>query len=83
MRVEDPLALAQWVLRDQPQWPRERIEAAMAGPASNRRVDLGRPLTTVLFYMTATVLPGSGALQFAEDIYGHDAALERRLAALR
>ncbi|HEX7382965.1 MAG TPA: L,D-transpeptidase family protein, partial [Burkholderiaceae bacterium] len=83
VRVEDPLALAQWVLRDQPQWSRERIEAAMAGPASNRRVDLGRPLTTVLFYMTATVLPGSGALQFAEDIYGHDAALERRLAARR
>ena len=83
VRVEDPVALAQWVLRDQPQWTRERIEGAMAGPQSNRRVDLKRALPTVLFYMTATVLPGQREVHFADDIYGHDAALERRLAARR
>ena len=31
VRVEDPVALAHWVLKDQPDWTRERIQAAMAG----------------------------------------------------
>ena len=29
IRLEDPVALAVWVLRDQPGWTRARIEAAM------------------------------------------------------
>src|SRR5262249_48077219 len=29
VRVEKPVELAQWVLRDQPQWTAERIQAAM------------------------------------------------------
>ena len=82
VRVEDPVGLAQWVLRDKPQWTRARIEAAMAGPAS-LRVDLQRPLPVILFYVTATVIPDDGALHFADDIYGHDARLASALAARR
>jgi murein L,D-transpeptidase YcbB/YkuD len=82
VRVEDPVGLAQWVLRGQPQWTRARIEAAMAGPAS-LRVDLQRPLPVILFYVTATVIPDDGALHFADDIYGHDARLASALAARR
>lgn len=80
VRVEDPVALAQWVLQDQPQWTRERIEAAMAG-AAPLRVDLKQPLPVILFYLTAMVMPDGDALHFADDIYGHDARLERALAA--
>jgi murein L,D-transpeptidase YcbB/YkuD len=78
VRLEDPAALAQWVLRDQPDWTRERIEAAMEGKTS-MRVDLARPLPVVLFYMTAMVMPSDPALHFADDIYGHDARLARAL----
>jgi murein L,D-transpeptidase YcbB/YkuD len=78
VRLEDPAALAQWVLRDQPDWTRERIDAAMEGKAS-MRVDLARPLPVILFYMTAMVMPSDPALHFADDIYGHDARLARAL----
>ncbi|MBC7394457.1 MAG: L,D-transpeptidase family protein, partial [Variovorax sp.] len=82
VRVEDPVALAQWVLKDQPDWTRERIQAAMAG-TSSLRVDLTRPLPVILFYMTAMVMPADQALHFASDIYGHDARLARALASRR
>lgn len=82
VRMERPVALAQWVLKDQPEWTRERIEAAMAGPAS-LRVDLVRPLPVILFYMTAMVMPAGQSLHFAQDIYGHDARLARALAKRR
>ncbi|WP_169788026.1 L,D-transpeptidase family protein [Caldimonas brevitalea] len=79
VRLEDPLALAQWVLRDQPQWTRERIEAAAAGKAS-LRVDLPQPLRVMLFYVTAAVVPGEGVVHFVADVYGHDRRLEALLA---
>ena len=82
VRVEDPVTLAQWALRDQPRWTRERIEAAMAG-SSPVRVDLLRPLPVILFYVTAMVMPADQSLHFADDIYGHDARLERALASRR
>lgn len=80
VRVEDPVALAQWLLQDQPSWTRERIEAAMAG-AAPLRVNLTQPPPVFLFYLTAMVMPTDGALHFADDLYGHDARLERALAA--
>jgi murein L,D-transpeptidase YcbB/YkuD len=82
VRVEGPVELAQWVLRDQPGWNRQRIEAAMAGPSS-QRVDLARPLTVILFYMTAMLMPSDQSLHFAQDIYGHDARLVQALANRR
>ena len=82
VRLEDPVALAQWLLRDQPRWTRERIEASMAG-TSTLRVDLSQPLPVLLFYMTATVMPEDDALHLADDIYGHDAKLLQALSARR
>lgn len=82
VRVEDPVALALWVLRDQPQWSRERIEAAMADTAP-RRVDLLQPVPVILYYMTAMVTGAEGSVRFADDLYRHDAHLLRALAARR
>ena len=82
VRVEDPVALAQWVLKDEPGWTRERIKAAMAG-TSPLRVDLTRALPVILFYMTAMVMPADQAPHFADDIYGHDTRLARALATRR
>lgn len=82
IRLEDPVAMAEWVLSEQPGWTRERIVEAMNGSAS-RRVDLKTPIRVVIYYLTALALPGESRPRFAEDLYGHDAALERALAARR
>ena len=71
IRLEDPARFAEWVLRDQPDWTRARIEAAMQGDRRTR-VNLKQPLTVVLFYDTVHV-NSEAVLFFVDDIYGHDA----------
>lgn len=80
VRVEDPVALAQWVLKDVPGWNREHIVAAMQEGPPSQRVDLPQPIQVLLFYVTAVVAPEDGRIHFAQDIYGHDARLHRALA---
>ncbi len=75
VRVEDPVALASFVLRHRPEWTEETIRGAMQGP-SPRRVNLPRPLPVILFYSTAAAEP-DGTVRFARDIYGHDRTLDR------
>jgi len=79
VRVEDPAALAAFVLKDQPEWTAAKIEAAMNG-TSESRATLTAPLTVLIFYATAVVDP-SGQMDFFEDIYGQDEALDRALRA--
>jgi murein L,D-transpeptidase YcbB/YkuD len=82
VRVEDPPALAQWLLKDQPAWNGERIAAAMDG-TKTQQVNLTAPVPVLLYYLTAAVSPDDGLLHFADDIYRHDAALDRALKARR
>lgn len=80
VRLEDPVALAQWVLADRPEWTRDRILRAMADEtAASRHVPLTAPIPVILFYTTAMVTPGDHRLHFADDIYRHDARLRRAL----
>jgi murein L,D-transpeptidase YcbB/YkuD len=78
IRLENPARLAEWVLRDDPQWTRERIVAAMNGAAPTQ-VNLKQRLRVILFYDTAYV-DSQGVVHFADDYYGHDAKLEAALA---
>lgn len=78
VRAQDPVGLAEWALAEQPEWTRERILAAMHGDESVR-VDLSRPIRVILFYLTAVVTPDDGVVHFVNDIYGHDARLDRML----
>ena len=78
IRLEDPARLAEWVLRDSPEWTRERIDAAMRG-ARPTQVNLKQKLAVFLFYDTAYV-DSKGVVYFADDYYGHDAQLEKALA---
>jgi murein L,D-transpeptidase YcbB/YkuD len=81
IRVEDPVALAEWVMSEEPGWNRDRILTAMsAGPSC--RITLTRPIQVVLFYLTA-VVTADGSIHFAEDIYGHDHRLARALGRQR
>jgi murein L,D-transpeptidase YcbB/YkuD len=78
VRVADPVALAKLLLRDQPQWTPEAIEAAMNGKVPVT-VKLTRPVPVHLSYATA-VADADGRVTFFDDIYGLDAELSRRLA---
>ncbi len=81
IRVEQPEDLAEWVLRRQAGWPRDRVVAAMHGtePIS---VKVKFPIQVVTTYSTAVVMD-NGEVHFFPDIYGQDAALEKQLAARR
>ena len=71
--------MAAWVLRGQKEWTQDRILAAMNGTQSVR-VNLTRPIQVILFYVTAVVMPDDGTIRFADDVYGHDATLDRALS---
>jgi murein L,D-transpeptidase YcbB/YkuD len=80
IRVEDPVVLAQFLLRDQPDWTRDAIEEAMAPGGKNRFVKLTTPVPVAIFY--STVMVGeSGEALFLPDVYGWDDDLESALAA--
>ena len=78
IRLERPADLAAWVLRDNPGWNPERIHAAMNGTAT-QQVNLVNPIPVLILYATVIVLE-DGVVHFYDDIYGHDAALEKVLA---
>jgi murein L,D-transpeptidase YcbB/YkuD len=78
IRVEDPATLAAWVLHDKPEWTTDRIRTAMNGDKT-LQVTLERPIPVLIVYGTAFV-EESGEVRFFDDIYGHDATLERVVA---
>ena len=69
VRLERPLDLALYVLRDQPEWTRERISAAM-NSGKEQAVALKQGLPVYLVYFTAW--EENGELQVRKDVYGHD-----------
>jgi L,D-transpeptidase YcbB len=77
IRVENPVELAAWVLRDQPAWTLARIRQAEHGEKS-LQVNLTKPIPVLIVYGTAVVRE-SGEVCFFEDLYKHDAALEEVL----
>jgi murein L,D-transpeptidase YcbB/YkuD len=78
IRVEDPVALAAWVLRDQPGWSAEQIRTAANGEKTIQ-ISLQRPIPVLIVYGTAVVME-DGEIHFFDDIYGYDKTLERALA---
>lgn len=78
IRVEHPVALAQFVLADPQQWDADAVTAAIAS-GRTRTVNLPAPVPVVLFYATA-ITDRDGRALFADDIYGRDAKLIEALA---
>ena len=78
IRLEKPAELAAWVLRDNPGWTPDRIRAAMNGTAT-QQVNLTHPIPVLILYGTVIVLDDR-VVHFYDDIYGHDAALDKVLA---
>lgn len=78
IRLEKPADLAAWVLRENPGWDMDRIHATMKG-TPNQQVNLAHPIPVLILYGTVIVTE-DGIVHFYDDIYGHDAALEKALA---
>jgi len=81
VRVSDPVGLAQYVLRDSPEWTREKIQAAMNG-TNPVTVTLKNRIRVFIVYGTALATE-SGNIFFFDDIYGHDQRLEDALNSRR
>jgi murein L,D-transpeptidase YcbB/YkuD len=78
IRVEDPVALARFVLAPQPDWTEARIRQAMsAGTSTTLR--MAQPVPVLIAYGTALVL--GGRLHFFDDVYGYDRLLDAALNA--
>ena len=75
VRLERPLELAKYVLRDQPDWTEARIVAAM-NSGVERAVKLKSPLPIYIVYFTTW--EEGGQLRQADDVYG----LDQRHAAI-
>ena len=73
IRVEDPRALATWVLRNNPGWTRERVEAAFQAQ-EQEQVNLAHEIPVLILYGTA-ISKEDGQVFFFEDIYGYDKAM--------
>ena len=77
IRIENPIALSEYLLKDDPRWSRENILAAVARgtPTLIRLLD---PIPVHIVYMTAWT-DRRGRVQFRPDIYDRDAVLIRTL----
>jgi murein L,D-transpeptidase YcbB/YkuD len=76
IRVEDPVALASFVMQGMPGWDAAAIRETMAN-AHSRTVALAQPLPVLIAYGTALVK--EGRMHFFDDVYGHDRTLDTAL----
>lgn len=77
IRLERPVDLAVWILRNNPGWDIDRIRAAMNG-TKTQEVMLTQPISVLIVYGTV-IVSENDVVHFYDDIYGHDAALEQEL----
>ncbi|WP_084331897.1 L,D-transpeptidase family protein [Hyphomonas adhaerens] len=78
VRVQNPLDLAAWILKDTPDWDRQTIDAVV-NSGKETRVDLTRAVPVYVVYLT-TVTNSCGDVTYLKDIYERDAAV---LSALK
>ena len=70
IRIEKPFELAELLLADSPEWPPEKIHAAMQ-QNREKTASLKTPVEVLLLYLTAWT-DGNGRVQFRKDIYMRD-----------
>ena len=77
IRVREPEKLANYVLRNQPEWTPEKISEAM-NSGDEKYVKVKNPIPVVITYYTAWV-DENNRLNFRHDIYGHDERLAQKM----
>lgn len=77
IRLSEPEKMAQYLLRDQPEWTTEKIEEAM-NSGNEKYVKLKNPVPVIITYYTAWV-DDNGRINFRDDIYSHDQTLGSKM----
>jgi len=77
IRLSEPEKMAEYLLRDQPEWTPEKIEEAM-NSGHEQYVRLKNPVPVIITYYTAWV-DDYGQLNFRDDIYSHDQNLGSKM----
>jgi L,D-transpeptidase YcbB len=77
IRLSDPVKMANYVLRNQPEWTPERIDEAM-NRGEEQYVKVKNPIPVLITYYTAWV-DENGLLNFRDDIYKHDAKIAQKM----
>jgi len=80
IRVEKPMELAEFLLRRNGGWSRDRIQN-LIDAGKNRPLTLSPPVPVHLIYLTAW-LGADGTVQFRDDLYNRDARLVAALDAV-
>lgn len=75
VRVEKPIDLAEYLLRNSGNWSRSQIESTIA-QRKEKHVKLKEVLPVYLVYFTAWA-DDNGKMHFRDDIYGHDKTLAK------
>jgi L,D-transpeptidase YcbB len=77
IRLAEPKKLAVYLLKDDPNWNEVKIQQAMTG-GKEKYVTLKNPVPVYIGYLTAWV-SREGELNFRNDVYNRDEALEKML----
>jgi L,D-transpeptidase YcbB len=77
IRLAEPQKMAEWLLRNDPNWPSDKIVDAM-NAGKERAVKLKDKVPVFIIYYTSWV-DDTGLLHFREDVYKHDAELARKM----
>jgi len=78
IRVEKPVELTAWALRNNSGWDMQQVRQAMERGKDNQQVNLAKPIPVLILYGTA-IADEDGSVRFFDDIYGLDASLEKVL----
>jgi L,D-transpeptidase YcbB len=77
IRLSQPKKLAEFLLRNEPEWNSEKIEEAM-NAGKEKYVNVKEPIPVYIVYLTAFV-DVNGQLNFRNDVYGHDEKMVKQL----
>ena len=77
IRLEEPVKMAEYLLRNQPEWTPAKISEAM-NASKEKWVTLKENTPVLITYFTCWV-SNDGLLNFRDDIYGHDEKMAERL----
>ena len=77
IRLSEPQKMAEWLLRNDAEWPKEKIVSAM-NQTTEKGVKLKESIPVFIIYYTAWV-DHEGLLNFRDDVYKHDSELIKKM----
>jgi len=78
VRIEKPLDLAEYLLREDPKWTRDQLAIMIDKGGNPKTIWLPEPVPIYFLYFTAWV-EDDGVVNFRKDVYGQDEVLKKRL----